>query len=230
LSDTQSVVADQFEDFDQQTEASRLGMWAFLVTEIMFFGGLFTGYTVYRSRFPEAFAAGSHHLDITLGTLNTIVLITSSLTMALGVYSAEKGRRRALIGFLIATMALGSLFLGVKAVEYGHKWEEHLVPGAYFEYSGENGGVASGSAGAMEMPVSERALQLFFSFYFAMTGVHALHMVIGIAILAILVILAAKGAFTRNPNAVEMFGLYWHFVDIVWIFLFPLLYLIGRHA
>jgi cytochrome c oxidase subunit 3 len=233
LSETRAAAAHhhhQFEDFEQQTEASRLGMWAFLVTEIMFFGGLFTGYTVYRSRYPEAFAAGSHHLDVTLGAINTIVLIASSLTMALAVYSAEKGRRRALVGFLIATLILGSAFLGIKAIEYGHKWEEHLVPGPYFEYAIEHESGAAESTTMADMAVSERALQLFYSFYFAMTGVHALHMVIGIGILAVLVILAARGTFARNPNGVEMVGLYWHFVDIVWIFLFPLLYLIGRHV
>jgi cytochrome c oxidase subunit 3 len=233
LSETHSAAAPhhhQFEDFEQQTEASRLGMWAFLVTEIMFFGGLFTGYTVYRSRYPEAFAAGSHHLDVTLGAINTIVLIASSLTMALAVNAAEKGRRRALVGFLIATIVLGSAFLGVKVIEYGHKWEEHLVPGPTFEYSVEHESGAAQSTAMADMAVSERALQLFFSFYFAMTGVHALHMIIGIGILAVLVILAARGTFARNPNGVEMVGLYWHFVDIVWIFLFPLLYLIGRHV
>ena len=229
LSETHSVVAHRFDDFEQQTEASRLGMWAFLVTEIMFFGGLFTGYTIYRSKFPEAFAAGSHHLDVLLGGINTAVLIASSLTMALAVYSAEKRRTKRLITFLVATMLLGLVFLGIKAVEYHHKWEEHLVPGPYFEYSvSESGGAVLAAGPPTE--VSERAYQLFFSFYFAMTGVHALHMVIGVAILLLLIVLAARGRFTDNMNAVENTGLYWHLVDIVWIFLFPLLYLIGRHV
>ena len=232
MSDPHSAVAHQFDDFEQQTEASRLGMWAFLVTEIMFFGGLFTGYTMYRSKFPEAFAAGSHHLDVLLGAINTAVLIASSLTMALAVNAAEKRHRRRLIGFLVATMVLGSVFLGIKAVEYGHKFEEHLIPGRSFQYPhSENGDVGSVrlQAGG-NAPLSERALQLFFSFYFAMTGVHAVHMVIGVGILGVLVVLAARGRFEKNVNAVENTGLYWHFVDIVWIFLFPLLYLIERHA
>ena len=159
MSETRSLVAHQFDDFEQQTEDSRLGMWAFLVTEIMFFGGLFTGYTIYRSKFPEAFAAGSHHLDVLLGGINTAVLIASSLTMALAVYSAERRRTKRLITFLVATMLLGSVFLGIKAFEYGHKWEEHLVPGPYFEYSvAETVEGGLGANGPTE--VSERAYQL----------------------------------------------------------------------
>ncbi len=232
MSETHEAVAHQFDDFDQQTEASRLGMWAFLVTEIMFFGGLFTGYTMYRYRFPEAFAAGSHHLDVTLGALNTAVLIGSSLTMALAVYSAEKKRRNHLIFFLIATMFLGSVFLGVKGVEYSHKYHEHLIPGASFQYPAHEAEAVAMApdTNGQAVPDPSRAYQLFFSFYFAMTGVHALHMIIGIGIMLVLLGLTYKGRFMDNPNPIENFGLYWHFVDIVWIFLFPLLYLIGRHA
>ncbi len=240
MSETPSVVAHQFDDFDQQTEASRLGMWAFLVTEIMFFGGLFTGYTIYRTRYPEAFASGSHHLDVMLGAINTVVLIGSSLTMALAVRSAEKGRRSSLVTFIVGTMILGTTFLGIKAIEYHHKYEEHLIPGPSFVYPEHSAGDAPHvSVSVPDHPgptlpkvaaPGERAVQLFFSFYFAMTGVHALHMIIGIGILALLLVLALRGHFLENPNTIEMMGLYWHFVDIVWIFLFPLLYLIGRHA
>ncbi len=216
MSDDSSTLAHQFDDLEQQREASTLGMWAFLVTEIMFFGGLFLGYSVYRFNYPEAFAEGSHHLDVTLGSINTAVLIGSSLTMALAVRGAQLGRRNTAVGSLLLTVLLGCVFLGIKAVEYGHKFEEQLVPGTSFGYSSTQ--------------VDPGQLELFFSFYFAMTGLHAFHMIIGIAILLVLVWKTWKGRFTPTYYApVEMTGLYWHFVDIVWIFLFPLLYLIGRH-
>jgi cytochrome c oxidase subunit 3 len=209
------AVAHQFGDREQQTEAVTLGMWAFLVTEVLFFGGLFTGYAVYRTNFPEAFAEGSHHLDVVLGGINTVVLISSSLTMALAVHAAQSGKRQTLVAFLAATILLGAVFLGIKVVEYGHKFHDHLVPGPAFHFPG---------------PRAEQ-VQLFYSFYFAMTGMHAVHMIIGIGILAVLVVMAWKNRFSAAYYApVEVTGLYWHFVDIVWIFLFPLLYLLGRHA
>ncbi len=210
-----ALPAHHFDDLDQQHEAAQLGMWVFLITEIMFFGGLFAVYTVYRSSYHEAFGAASRHLDITLGAFNTAVLIASSLTMALAVHAAQLGRRRALIVFLILTIVLGSVFLGVKAVEYTHKWHEHLVPGHGFRF--EDAALA-------------RPAELYFSLYFAMTGMHALHMIIGVGIMTAMIILAHKGRFSREHySPVEVAGLYWHFVDIVWIFLFPLLYLIERH-
>ncbi|HYD48645.1 MAG TPA: cytochrome c oxidase subunit 3 family protein [Terriglobales bacterium] len=209
-------VAHHFDDAEQQQQTVTLGMWLFLVNEIMFFGGLFLVYTVYRSAFPEAFAAASHHLDIQLGTINTAVLIGSSLTMALAVHAAQLGHRGQLQLFLILTIVLGSIFLGIKGVEYSHKFHELHVPGALFEWH-ENPGFAGGA-------------ELFFGLYFIMTGMHALHMVIGIVILAILVRNSYRGDYGPHYfTPVEMTGLYWHFVDIVWIFLFPLLYLIGRH-
>ncbi len=208
-------LAHQFDDLEQQHEAGWLGMWIFLATEIMFFGGMFAGYAVYRSVYPGAFADASQKLEVGLGATNTIVLICSSLTMALAVHAAQVGRRRSLVGLLLATMALGLVFLGIKGIEYAHKFEHHLVPGSSFLY-------AEGYA---------RDAQVFFSFYFAMTGMHALHMVIGIGLLAVLAVRAWRGAFTPQHHAgVELTGLYWHFVDIVWIFLYPLLYLIDRHA
>jgi cytochrome c oxidase subunit 3 len=168
---------------------------------------------VYRHAYPEAFADASRRLSVMLGAINTAVLICSSLTMALAVRSAQLGARRALIAFLALTIALGSAFLGVKGVEYAHKFHEHLVPGAAFIFQGPD----------------PRHAELFFSFYFAMTGLHALHMVIGIGILGTLVVLSSRGRFSPDDYAaVENTGLYWHFVDIVWIFLFPLLYLISR--
>jgi cytochrome c oxidase subunit 3 len=207
-------LAHQFDDVAQQRRAVTLGMWAFLVNEVMFFGGLFGTYTVYRVLYPHAFHDGSHHLDIVLGAINTTVLIASSLTMALAVWSAEHGRRRALMGFLLATLALGLVFVGIKAVEYHAKWVDHLVPGPTFTWHGTD----------------PQHVQIFYSLYFAMTGFHALHMLIGFGLLTWLFIDAARSRFGPSYWApVEIVGLYWHFVDIVWIFLFPLLYLIGRH-
>ena len=204
----------QFETIEQQQETSTLGMWAFLVTEVMFFGGVFLAYIVYRTHFPAAFAQASHHLDVRLGLINTVVLITSSLTMALAVWGAAVDNRRVLLWALGATMLLGATFLGIKADEYAHKFHEHLVPGPGFRFPGPDAPEA----------------QLFFSLYFVLTGVHALHMVIGLGLLTYLVARARRGAFSVAwSTPVELVGLYWHFVDIVWIFLFPLLYLIGRH-
>jgi cytochrome c oxidase subunit 3 len=213
-------LAHQFDSYPQQRESSNLGMWLFLVTEIMFFGGMFLAYLVYRRQSPAAFAAGSHELDVVLGGINTAVLIGSSLSMAMAVRSAQLGRNRAIVLFLALTLLLGGTFLGIKVVEYGDKFEHHLVPGAGFHFEGE-GRFAGVPAGRVQM---------FFSLYFAMTGTHALHMVIGMAIMLFMLRPAWRGAWhPDNHNFVEGFGLYWHFVDIVWIFLFPLLYLIGRH-
>lgn len=206
--------AHQFDDKEQQAEAVSLGMWAFLVQEILFFGGLFTGYTVYRSYYPEAFIAGSHHLDILLGGFNTVVLIASSLTMAMAVHSAQNSKRARLVFFLLATLFLGFVFLGVKVIEYSDKFHHHLIPGFNFFWEGPDA----------------RHVQIFYSFYFVMTGMHALHMIIGAIVISPLIVMAMRGRFSANYYApIEIFGLYWHFVDIVWIFLFPLLYLIGRH-
>lgn len=203
-----------FDTEEQQKDASTLGMWLFLVTEIMFFGGMFTAYIVYRSLHPSAFVAASHELDITMGGINTAVLICSSLTMALAVNASQMGSRKALVTFLILTIILGSVFLGIKAIEYHEKFVHHHVPGPHFHFDGPDAASA----------------QLFFSIYFAMTGLHALHMIIGIVLLAILTVRANRGVFTKEYyTPIDMTGLYWHFVDIVWIFLFPLLYLLGGH-
>ena len=209
------ALAHHFDNLAQQGEASTLGMWVFLVTEVLFFGGLFLVYLVYRSTYPEAFIAGSHELDVLLGGINTGVLITSSLTMALAVHAAQTGHRRTLMIFLVVTMVLGAAFLGIKSVEYYHKFAEHHVPGAGFQFEKEY----------------IRQAQLFFSLYFVMTGLHALHMIIGIGIMLVMLWWSWNGTITEEYSSpIEISGLYWHFVDIVWIFLFPLLYLIGRHA
>jgi cytochrome c oxidase subunit 3 len=214
LAETHTALAHHFDDAEQQREASSLGMWVFLVTELLFFGGLFAGYTIYRWKFPLGFMEGSHHLDIRLGGFNTVVLITSSLTMALAVHAAQLGRRKLLVTMLLCTMVLGAGFLGIKIFEYGHKYAEHLVPGINFAVKGPR---------ANEVFV-------FLSFYFGMTGMHALHMIVGLGIMTVLVIQSVRGRFSSAYyTPVEISGLYWHFVDIIWIFLFPLLYLIGRH-
>src|SRR5438477_11406334 len=190
-------------------------MWVFLVTELLFFGGLFLTYAIYRRWYPADFAAASHELIVWAGTLNTVVLITSSLTMVLAVHAAESGHRRALILFLLATMALGCVFLGVKAFEYRTEYLEHHIPGWGFQFKADHFLHA----------------QIFFSLYFIMTGLHALHMIIGLGVMAVMVWLSYRGTITSEyVNPIEISGLYWHFVDIIWIFLFPLLYLIGRHV
>jgi cytochrome c oxidase subunit III len=213
-------LAHQFEDLEQQQESDFLGIWLFLVTEIMFFGGLFASYAIYRGFYFAAFEGGSHILDARLGAANTMVLLGSSLTMALSVRAAQTGNRRALVLFLIATMILGGVFLGVKAYEYNQKFVEHVVPG--LDWAPEGAVLAHLAPGGVQHA------QLYFIFYFAMTGLHAIHMVIGMGLLLWLVVRGRAGAFTPHYFApVEVVGLYWHFVDIVWIFLFPLLYLIG---
>jgi cytochrome c oxidase subunit III len=188
-----------FQDLDQQHEASTLGMWLFLATEVMFFGGLILAYTVYRIWYPAAWALGSEELNIYLGGFNTIVLIGSSLTMALAVRAAQTGAQRATVRWLLLTMALGLTFL--------------VVTGPNFRFEG---------------PESPH-VQIFFSLYFALTGVHALHMVIGVGLMTVITIMAHRKRFSPEwYTPVELGGLYWHFVDIVWIFLFPLLYLVDR--
>src|SRR6185369_7763523 len=210
----ESRLQSHFANEQQQYETATFGMWVFLVTEIMFFGGLFTAYLFYRIQYADAFVHASHHLDIVLGTFNTVVLIGSSLTMAMAVHSARMSRSKSIAFWIAATMLLGSIFLGVKAYEYTHKWHEGLFPANFF-YSAPDAAQQ----------------RIYFSLYFAMTGLHATHMVIGMGIMVIIAWQALKGAYTsRWYTPVEIMGLYWHFVDLVWIFLFPLLYLIGRHS
>ena len=204
-----------FIDMAQQQEASTLGMWVFLVTEIMFFGGMFFAYILYRYWYHDGFAAGSHHLDLFWGGLNTVILIVSSLTMALAVRSAQLSNRRGLMLNLVLTMIFGAAFLGIKAIEYSAKFRDHLIPGKHFEWH----------------DVDPVGAQAFYSIYFAMTGMHALHMIVGLGIMSVILFMAWRGRFSASYyTPVEVSGLYWHFVDIVWIFLFPLLYLLGRHA
>ncbi len=212
-----------FADMAQQKETATFGMWMFLITEVMFFGGLFCAYMIGRIQHFPAFAAASQTLDIVIGTVNTAVLLTSSFTMVMAVWAAKLGRRKLLVLFLVLTMVFGGVFLVLKGVEWYKKYEEHHIPGPSFHFE-------EPLTGHAPMVVDERNAQLFFGFYFAMTGMHALHMVIGMGLLTWLVIAGTRGAFTPEyHNPVENVGLYWHFVDIIWIWLYPLLYLISRH-
>ncbi|MFZ0520568.1 MAG: cytochrome c oxidase subunit 3 [Candidatus Acidiferrales bacterium] len=209
--------AHQFEDMEQQREAGSLGMWVFLVTEIMFFGGLFATYIIYRSLYLHSFEIGSRLLNVKFGASNTGVLIASSLTMALAIHAAQSGKKKSQqILFLVLTLVLGVLFLFLKFnFEWRADYAEHLIPGFGFIIRPE-----WGAAGAH--------VPMFFLFYFFMTGLHAMHMIIGCGILIVLMFMAGRNRFNSEYYApLEVTGLYWHFVDIVWIFLFPLLYLIG---
>ena len=295
----------QFEDMKQQEESVSIGMWAFLVQEIMFFGGLFTAYLVFRSKYPMAFAAGSNHLDAFLGGLNTLVLIVSSLTMALVVYFAQKGNRNLQVIFIILTMLFGTTFLVVKYFEYSDKYhhglvpfaglnqkikgeaqkepkaasaertanqidpasqeksslptpkaeEQHANPRGEFQWTGENfeasreiiieackaghltqyeqtGYFTNGDCktGVLDQGKVQDKVRIFYFIYFVMTGLHALHMIVGLGVMLWLLWMAWRNTYSADYySPVEMSGLYWHFVDIVWIFLFPLLYLLGRH-
>jgi len=276
----------QFEDMGQQQESASIGMWMFLVQEIMFFGGLFTVYLVFRSKYPMAFVAGSNHLDAFWGGLNTLVLIVSSLTMALAVHYAQISKRNLQVIMIILTMIFGATFLGVKAIEYTDKYNHGLIPvdglnkkikeGAHTEHTSltlpfeTRVSAASETEAAhpnpkgnflieqddLKLVVQARdgkyltrdeqigyfsnneidadkfrdKVRIFFWIYFVMTGLHALHMVIGLGLMAWLLWKAWIGTFSAAYySPVEMSGLYWHFVDIVWIFLFPLLYLLGKH-
>lgn len=223
----EATVAHHFDDAEQQYVAAELGMWVFLATEILFFGGMFAGYAVYRGYYPRAFHEGSLTLDLVLGTINTGVLLASSLTMALAVHAAQTGSNRLVVRFLLGTLLLGAVFLGIKGYEYYHKFEENHLPGANFSFAPHHGAsTAHETQGAP--PVDPDHVEIYFSFYFAMTGLHAAHMIIGGGLIVWLIILARRGRFSpAYATPVEMVGLYWHFVDIVWVYLFPLLYLIS---
>jgi cytochrome c oxidase subunit III len=223
-----SFLRHHFETVGQQREAASFGMWLLLLTEVMFFGGMFCAYLIFRNWYHPAFVAGSNTLDITLGTTNTAVLICSSFTMAMAVFSAEMRRRGALIAFMLITIVLGLAFLGIKGDEWHSEYKEHHVPGMGFSIQ-DFVHPTHPKAVPLAPDMAEKT-QLYFSLYFLLTGMHALHMIIGISILFFLVAKAYGGAYTEGHiMPIENFGLYWHFVDIIWIFLFPLLYLISRY-
>jgi cytochrome c oxidase subunit 3 len=210
-----ALPARQFDDLDQQREAASLGMWVFIVAEVLFFGGMLLCYAAYRLSNGFDFARGSNHTNLLLGSVNTAVLLSSSFTMALAVHSAREGKSRRLVPFLLATAGLGIVFLVFKFVEYREHILEGLLPGRSFRFPDPHPG----------------RVQIFFALYFVMTAVHALHLIVGIGLMGWLAAGAKRGRFSpRHYSAVEVSGLYWHFVDIVWIFLFPLLYLLGRHV
>jgi cytochrome c oxidase subunit III len=210
---SQPFVGQQFDDIEQQRDAAKLGMWIFLATEVLFFGGLFLGYTIYRFTYGHIFVEASRKLDVLIGGTNTAVLLISSLLMAFAVRAAKLDQRRALVRLLVGTALLGCVFMSLKAVEYHKDYVDHLVPRMGFKWDRADPGNA----------------ELFYWIYFAMTGLHAIHVTVGIGIMLVLALLAWLGKFSRgNHNTVEIAGLYWHFVDIVWVFLFPLLYLVGH--
>ncbi|HEX4129260.1 MAG TPA: cytochrome c oxidase subunit 3 family protein [Pirellulales bacterium] len=218
-----STLVHQFDDIEQQRLADTMGMWLFLATEVLLFGGLFTTFFVYRSMHHEAFIAACQTLDMVGGGINTGVLLCSSLTMALAVHAAQSADRRKLIALLLATMVLGLAFLVIKFSEYAHKYHEHHIPirGMAFHFDGEEHGLDAAHA---------EETKLFYGLYFAMTGVHAAHMFIGLTILSILLVRALRyPTTTENYMPVEISGLYWHLIDLVWIYLYPTLYLIDLH-
>ncbi len=225
-----------FESVEQQADTTNFAMWLFLLTEVMFFGGLFTAYLIMRNWYYPAFVAGSHQLQIVWGTANTGVLIASSFTMAMGVWASETRRKGQLLIYLCLTLLFGLTFLGIKYIEWHEKWEKHHIPGIHYSVQSFVD-PASDVEVHKEYP-EDKALQAdmaqkteeYFFLYFAMTGMHALHMVIGVGILIFMIFRAKAGAYTTgHVTFVENFGLYWHFVDIIWIYLFALLYLISRH-
>ncbi len=204
--------AHHFESAEHEYETSKQGIWAFLCTEIIMFGGLFVAYAYYHSKYPELFKAGSQYLDWRLGAINTVVLLTSSLTMALGIYYVQKREQSKAVLMLALTIICGFVFLGIKYLEYSHKIHEGLLPGSWFH--GELGDVKN--------------LPLYFSFYFMMTGLHGIHVVIGMCLIGWVLKRTLKGEFGPDfYTPVEGVGLFWHLVDLVWIYLFPLLYLVS---
>ncbi|MGB6941016.1 MAG: cytochrome c oxidase subunit 3 family protein [Bryobacteraceae bacterium] len=224
MADTHAVATEHppqlrhhFDDMAQQFDSATFGMWVFLLTEIMFFGGMFGAYTIYRSMYPEAFASTSAYMNPLYGALNTAVLIVSSLSMALAVRAAHLGQQKVLQLMLLVTMFFGVCFLVIKGFEYHEHWVDMKVPlfGGHWNYS--------------EAPQFAHQAQILFIFYFFMTGFHAVHMIVGLGIMTTIFAMARRGRFGPSYyTPVEVSGLYWHFVDIVWIFLFPLLYLIGH--
>lgn len=248
------AVSHQFEDINQQNESYIVGMWSFLVTEIMFFGALFLAYVIYRTAYSETFYQAHLWLDVTMGAINTVILLSSSLTMALCVHAAQLGRRRAQINYMCVTILCAFGFLGIKYVEYSQKFEHHLFPGPNFQFHlkeghGEPAAAPPQAEGKAEHMLGSAIVQdngryvtsgeigrdtrdkagMFFSLYFAMTGLHGIHVIVGILIMGVMVLmLKFNHPAMRDYMPTELAGLYWHFVDIVWIFLFPLYYLIPR--
>ncbi|HEY2082140.1 MAG TPA: cytochrome c oxidase subunit 3 family protein [Verrucomicrobiae bacterium] len=213
MPETHAALQEQFEEMPQQKEAATLGMWAFLATEVLFFGAMFMTYLVYRQTYPWAFAEASHHTIVLFGTVNTAILLTSSLTMALAVHAARENNIKWLFRFLAITIFFALAFLAVKGFEYRQDLNEHLWPGPHFR---------------PELPPQA---QIFWVLYWIMTGVHAVHVTVGVCLLSTMAWMTSRRKFSdAYYTPVEMTGLYWHFVDIIWIYLYPLLYLIHRYS
>ena len=214
MSEGNTVLASQFASLEQQQQTATFGMWVFLATELLLFGALFTAYAVNRFRYPDVFALASRDLEAGTGAINTAVLIGSSFMMALAVNGARTDRRKRLLSGLAGAMLLGMVFMGFKVLEYYHHYQHHEFPGLSFIYTKPN-------------PDETR---IFFFLYFVMTGVHAVHLTIGIGLVMIILVQSYRCQYTSlYYTPVELSGLYWHFVDVIWIFLFPLLYLIDLH-
>lgn len=215
MSERQALVGNSAPHHEQRRDTDVMGMWIFLGTEVLFFGVLFTGYAVYRALHPAAFAEASRHLNATLGAANTAILLTSSFFVALAIWAARRDKRRLLLTFLLLTMMLGLAFLGLKGFEYFQEFQENLLPLPWLTFAYEG-----------QYPQQGR---LFFNLYLTMTGFHALHLLIGVLLLGLFSLLAWRGFFRKGHTLpLELLGLYWHFVDVVWVFFFPLLYLIDR--
>jgi cytochrome c oxidase subunit 3 len=260
MAEAQGIVEHQFADLTQQKETSTLGIWTFLVSEVMLFGSLMMAYTVYRLAYPTAFTTASQHTDMLLGTLNTGVLLTSSLAMAFAVKAGREGHRQWVVFYLALTALLGTGFIGIKGYEYYKDWDEHLVPGPTFHLenppSKESGlplanqdmlndvpPVAKPPSDSLSdlpsslpdartpelQPGALHHVELFFVLYFFLTGLHALHLSVGVLWASVVTLLAWRDRLPEG-QPVEVLGLYWHFVDMVWVFLYPLLYLAGRHS
>jgi len=220
-----AYIEQQFEDFEQQTHSATLGMWVFLATEMLFFGVLFVSYMICRTRWPEAFKEGSKELKLWIGGANTAVLLTSSLFMAMAVRAAALGNNRAVVRFLGITIVFGLAFLALKATEYTLEYQEGLVPEIRFTMIPPD---EMGKPPAQQHPRPQQE-KLFMCFYFIMTAFHALHMIVGVSVLAVLLVLTRRGHYSAEyHNPIEIAGLYWHFVDIVWVFLYPALYLLRQ--
>ena len=214
-------VAHHFDSADTQFDAGKMGIWLFLVTEVLLFGGLFAAFFVYRSWYLDAFVEGHHHLDKVMGGINTVVLITSSLTMALAVRAAQVSNKKQTVGLLVVTLLCAAAFLVIKYFEYSHKVHDGLIP---FQLTQADGSLKNYFTAAFEHPEA----RMFFTIYFMMTGIHGLHVIIGMGLIFWVALKAMKGQFSSRYYApVEGVGLYWHLVDLVWIFVFPLLYLVG---
>lgn len=209
-----SAPAEHFESAERQHQAAELGMWVFLATELMFFGPLFLGYAYGRWSFPEGFAAASRHTDVVIGTINTAVLLTSSLFVALGARAVKLDRGAAARVLLLCAAGLGAVFLVLKGLEYHDEWRAHLVPWLDFRFARPH----------------QHAAAMFYFLYFGMTGLHAVHLTIGIAVMVVFAVRLGSGPVARLENQIDMGALYWHFVDGIWVFLYPILYLVERHG